>query len=467
MSEEYFRMSQFFRFCRRLQRVRHHTLLEISAAFSFLGLHHNSLTLCETIHVDNVTTSPDQIGCRETVTDIRSWTRQQGIVVSPNVTISRSPIGGLGLICGKKVRSGEILVTVPASSIMSAEHLQDDRRYEHIIAPLRRSGLDARGVLALGLVLGSLEYDNMWKDYLKCLPTMYELSKEHPLLSRDIAPSTAVGVSVHRMRKHILNQLRGVLRAHKALGFNDVLSNARPSDLEELWCWAHAIVLSRSGIKAYSNETGRSDESDSDIFIIPYVDFCNHAENPTAYVTESRDGSMQLVAEQDMAPGDEITISYWPRHEPLTCEQSLFSFGFCSNLKRFAIPGIDVQPVDDDPRKAVQRLLFLDRRMSKDDFIYLDSLDLGAEYFAIAEMTEREFESLVAGVVKDGKVSIASSKIFQPAFDRGRLRLLSHLTSWRNDICDTTYHAQVLSEYICTLRSALDDSIRTLAGPNH
>ena len=386
--------------------------------------------------------------------------------MNPNVSISRSPIGGRGLFCDREIRCGDILVAVPASGIISAERLQDDPRYGHIIAPLRRSGLDERGVMALGLVLSSLGSDNMLKGYLKCLPTVYELSKEHPLLSRDLSPSTAVGVSVHKMRCHILNQLRGVIRAHKALGFNDELSNARHSYLEELWCWAHAIVLSRSGIKAYSNDASRSDDSESDIFIIPFIDFCNHADIPTAYVTESKDGSMQLVAQRDMAPGDEVTISYWPEDEPLTCEQSLFSFGFCSNRMRFAIPGIDVQRVDDDPRKAVQRLLFLDRRKGKDDFIYLDSLDLAAEYFAIAEMTERDFESLVAGVVKNGKVSIANSEILKPAFDRGRLRLLSHLTSWRNDISNNRSHAQVPSEYIRMLCAALDDSIATLTVSN-
>ncbi len=206
------------------------------------------------------------------------------------------------------------------------------------------------------------------------------------------------------------------------------------------------------------------DWTDYPVSILPLIDFCNHANDPNARIIEGADGSMELVTVRDIDPGEEITISYWPKENPLSVEQSLFSFGFPSSIPRFLLPGIDFGDVDRSSRAAVQRLVFLEgREDASDSEIYLDSIDAAVDYFTIASLSDRQVDQLINCIVEERCVGLRSRGLLAEARGSGQLRLIAMLEKWKNEISDSPPKHHLLLSYTETLLSSIDDTIAKLS----
>lgn len=114
------------------------------------------------------------------------------------------------------------------------------------------------------------------------------------------------------------------------------------------------------------------------------IEFCNHSDTPNAAIRLDKGGVVELVASRHIKPGEEITITYWPEDRGLSSEQSLF---FLSGLNTFIVPRVDFHGADQFPKKAMQRLVFIDSRRHEGEEIFMDEMNLEVDYFAIGCMS--------------------------------------------------------------------------------
>ena len=392
---------------------------------------------------------------------LRHWGERIGIFLNTNISIKGSDPRMRGIFSERRIKAGTKLVSIPRTSIICADNIEEDPGIGHMVGPLRSCGLDDRGVIVFWLVYHSLCPQSTWSEYLMALPDIYEMSKNHLLMTPETVAS-CLGKSVENMRANIGRQFRSFNRAMRKLDPPSGLTSIPIDDLEVTWRWAHAVTLSRSGIS--NSDEATKDWTQYPVSILPIIDFCNHADEPNATIREGTDGSMDLVAARDIQPGEEITITYWTKGRPLNIEQSLFSFGFPSSLSRFLLPGVDFSDADRSSRAAVQRLVFLeDRDEGKDDEIYLDSIDAAVDFFTIASLSDRQLDELKTCIMEEQHVGPRSRGILGEAKSSGQLRLIAMLEEWRNQIRSNRPKHYLLLSYTESLLSSIDDTIAKLS----
>ncbi len=381
----------------------------------------------------------------------------------PSLTIQQTSDHGRGIFCNaNELMPGSVIVRVPGNEVLTADNITSSDSNGYIYAALQLAGLDHRGVLALWLILEKLKGDmSEWSDYISQLPSLFELSSNHVLLSGDPLKGTTLGVSADLMRRNIKRQITMVIRGLRELGVESPLITLSPSDTEDLWTWAHTIVLTRSGIA----NTGcvHDDWTQYGLSIVPFVDFANHSDHPNARVQLDSDGSVELITISRIRKGEEVRISYWG-DRPLTSEQSLFSFGFPSGHERYVLPDIEFCGAESDPRKAIQRLLFLDgRRTSSDNDVYVDDLDTAITYFAVEGMDETALNRLTRAYVSEGTVGPVTREILSTFKGIGQLKLLHVLKNWEAQLgTQTACSNRLLGEYVLNLKTHIQVAIKEL-----
>lgn len=391
--------------------------------------------------------------------NIQTWCSRNGIRVHQGVSIASTPQHGSGLFVGiEPIKAGTSILFVPQAMILSADNIEQDSRLEHVIGPLRAAGLDDRGVLALWVLLQSRDPLSVWKEYVSLLPNGYELSKTHLLLMTDSLGGTSLDATVERMRQNISRQIRSIMRALRKLEPVRSLVELSPSELDEAWKWAHAVVMTRSGLATTSESA--TDWTKQAVSIIPMIDFCNHSDTPNAEVRVNADGSVDLLATRDMEAGEEITISYWSGSQSLSSEQSLFSFGFLSNEDRFVIPGVSFERCDEDPKRAIQRLTYIDASgRSEASQPCLDELGKAIAYFSIDAMPDREILELTRMYLEENGTGPRTLSHIAEYNAAGKLKLLHVLVKWRDEVKRQVPRSETLVDFRHRLLVKLDHAI--------
>jgi len=352
-----------------------------------------------------------------------------------------------------------VIITIPSASLISADNIEKNSNYGHIIGPLRSAGLDDRGVLALWLLLQRFNPDDAWRNYIQLLPDRFKLSHDHILLSEETLPGSSISSTVEKMRSNITRQLRSVLRAIRRLDELNVINGMNASDVENEWLLCHTLVMSRSGL--FKADETVKDWTEQPLTIVPFLDFANHSDDPSASITVNKDGSVALVATQDIKVGEEITISYWPNESRLTSEQSLFTFGFLSDFDKFVIPGITFDDADVYRKRAIQRLIFIDGRPSvTDEHVYTDNIDAARRYFSIESMDEETLTKLIRAYVAEEGIGEETLAILKDYEDMGEMKLTAHLHLWKETIESTDIKNRTLRDYkhrlVRSIKLALD-----------
>jgi hypothetical protein len=391
--------------------------------------------------------------------NLATWCKTIGIAVDQRVDLFDTTHSGRGIrIANQKVKAGTCLISVPMRRIIHADNIEEDPDIGHAIGPLRAGGLDDRGVLALWILYQSLARDSKWAYYVSMLPKPHEMSRKHLLLSADSLEATPLGASVIAMKNNISRQIRAVMRAIRKLDPPAVILSLSPGDLEESWSWAHSVVMTRSGLLDHSEVT---EWTQLPVSIIPVIDFCNHATSPSARV-ELNGGEVQLIANRDISPAEEVTISYWTEESPLHSEQSVFSFGFLSDADRFILTGIQFDGADSSPRKAIQRLLFLEKRSVQSDNIYLQDLPLAIEYLAVESMSEPQVIELAKSFAKEGVIGPETQRRISASLVAGKLKLAHILARWDSEVSKCNSSIPAVSEYLRRLKTAIATARREL-----
>jgi hypothetical protein len=432
-----------------------------AATSSFVGLQGSNLPVsCDSFRLSEVegnqpNTKSSHTKAPEQYDTLTPWCDRMGIKLDPHVFIRDARDCGRGVfVSGKGISAGSVIMTIPLSMVITADNTENDPGLGHIMGPLRSAGLDDRGAVALWLLFQSLSKDSEWSDYISHLPGAYELSRSHLLLNSDALDGTPLGVSVKKIKSNISRQIRTVMRAIRKLDPPGCLLSLSPSDLEQAWTWAHAIVLTRSGI--IRDECTVSDWTRIPVSIIPMIDFCNHSDDSVAEIRINKN-SVELIALRDLKPGDEVTISYWPECDPLNSEQSLFSFGFLSSVDRFILPGVHFENADENPRRAIQRLLLLDQKPSSES-IHLEDMDMAIDYFSVEAMSEREVVEIAKSLTKEAGIGTETRKLLASRAESGKLRLLHCITQWEREIIKCKSDSPVVQEYIKRLITAIKKS---------
>jgi hypothetical protein len=273
-------------------------------------------------------------------------------------------------------------------------------------------------------------------------------------------PGTSIAATVGEMKRNISRQLRSVLRAIKKLDAKNPLNDIKPENLENEWILCHALVMSRSGV---FSDREASDWTKQPISVVPYIDFVNHSGDPNACLRIKADGSVSLVATRDISTGEEVTITYWTKEEPLTSEQSLFTFGFLSENNKFAIPGISFTQVDTDKKRAIQRLLFIDGRPNQaHEHIYSDDLPSAIRYFSVEAMDNKEVDMFIKAYVTENGLGQHAAGILKSFEDIGKLKLASHLHQWRSMLEKSAPKNLIIREYRDRILDAIDNALGSL-----
>ena len=394
-----------------------------------------------------------------------SWAEKNGIKVKPGLNLRRTEDRGSGLFSSAECSEGNVLVSIPRGLVINADNIELGDDIGHLAGTLRSAGLDERGVLVLWLVHQMMQPEtSRWGPYISLFPSDYDLYQSHLLLLDVNLSGTPLDIAVREMKQNICRQSHAVVKSIKRLeqpaGAFEPLS---PSEIETLWKRAHALVLTRSSVLSCTLE--ESDWTEQHVSILPVVDFCNHSDDPNAKVRVETDGSVSLVAIRRIPSDQEVVISYWPSKEPLGCEQSLFSYGFLSNLDRFAFPGIHFSGAEESPMKAIQRLLYMDRKSSQNhppETVFLDELELALDYFSIECMRSTNVNSLIRSYIDEGGVGDNCRVILQDFRPAAKLKVLEILSSWRNQVRLNEIRSGCLNEYLNRLENAIRRAIETI-----
>ncbi|EER02500.1 hypothetical protein Pmar_PMAR004863 [Perkinsus marinus ATCC 50983] len=327
--------------------------------------------------------------------DVINFIIGEGAKVHPSLTLADMGTKGMGLVVSTDIKAGTAMITIPRKSkvLINIDTACDDPDFGKVICYLKGAGLDERGCLAFWLVLQKLastrssKVKTRWCPYAAMLPTAQKL-RDHPLLLDDSGMSaianTALHASVTSMKENTLRQLGHLLGILSALEVKDegpVDTFIRHTKIKQLWLWAHAVLLSRSGF-GLSGEPGDSGVMAGEgLLMIPLVDFANHDSsggNAEIRIQHASTGwfggsseSISLVAKRDIKAGEEILISY-TGGDILSAEQSIFTYGFRMDRlgapDKFAVPTVS-KPDGSDMRDVIRRLVHMDVAKDEADVI--------------------------------------------------------------------------------------------------
>ncbi|MEW5301267.1 MAG: hypothetical protein WDW38_009476 [Sanguina aurantia] len=217
------------------------------------------------------------------------------------------------LITTRDTAAGEVLLRVPRSAAividysagMTLPNGEWPRLREGVMAPGDPLPWDILQALALVDALAA-EGNQFWQDYSeRLLPPPESLTLpmcwSESLLQQLQHESIASGARQQQVR------LKGLFPE-----LSELLDAETPSWFQ----WAFACVRSRSiraGAEAHA--------------FVPFLDFSNHAPEPTADFRVGPDGSFELFALQALAENTEATISYTGK-EGLTNQRLMAQYGF-------------------------------------------------------------------------------------------------------------------------------------------
>ncbi|KAF4689643.1 hypothetical protein FOZ60_001338 [Perkinsus olseni] len=345
----------------------------------------NEGACCEERSSPESSTAASTVSRDRACQDIINFLTSEGAEVHRSLTIVERGPKGMGLVASHAIPAGTAIITIPKKSrvLINIDTVCDDPDFGKVICFLKGAGLDERGCLAFWLVcqkLAAAESSKMrtkWYPYARMLPTARKL-RNHPLLLDDSGMSSIAGTALHAsvgsMKENTLRQLGHLLEILSTLELNQgpIDTFIRHTKVKQLWLWAHAVLLSRSGFGLSGVPGDAGVMAGEGLLVIPLVDFANHdskggnAEIRTQHTSSGWFGgsseTISLVAKSDIRAGEEILISY-TGGDVLSAEQSMFTYGFRMDRNgkpdKFAVPSVS-KPGGSDMKDVMRRLVHMD-----------------------------------------------------------------------------------------------------------
>ncbi|WDE02778.1 SET domain-containing protein [Thalassomonas viridans] len=219
--------------------------------------------------------------------ELSNWLISAGIDTT-KLVMNTLPDGERRLVAACPISAGEKILTLPESHLMSAA----EARQSVIGEKISEAGLNhhsAHSFLAAYILQERQGKDSFWSLYLDALPADFNhvplfYSADELLLLKS-SPVLEMALNRRFTLEQDYNQLKVIEE------FNDY------SLLDYMWA--------RTAINT------RCFSLNGDVVMAPFMDFANHEPQPNARWRAGEDkASLQLVCQENIAPGEEITISY-------------------------------------------------------------------------------------------------------------------------------------------------------------
>lgn len=232
-----------------------------------------------------------------------------------------------GIFARSPISKGEILIRLPASCVLSgASHGKE----AHSDGPPASPWLQCVGAY----YRATSDECGKWRPYMKSLPTEYEtlFQWKDEEIARYLAGTTLGEIALadrtdNHLRKRYQTAVRPYLLSRKLIVFQEVISK------DEYDAFLRACMcISTRGFHLSADDhsdipSSQADDVYAGPFLLPVIDLLNH--NPikkcTTLQRDSSMGAFYMVAERNIAKGEEILHSYG---ETLTSAQLLQTFGF-------------------------------------------------------------------------------------------------------------------------------------------
>lgn len=217
---------------------------------------------------------------------------------------------GIGLASKGAAKSGEVLVSVPESLILSEQTIDDMSMSDMKMSKwLSLQPVTDRHRLHRALVyLALMDPPAKWLVYFKLLPTNGDINLPFSwtddnldqLKGTSIFEPTSSKKSIVEVQYYEFCQLAKPMLDGKEIPFS-------------LWVLAYQWISSRS----------LTNPKDKQSILVPIIDLCNHGSEPN--VRYDLDGSsIVLVSTRDLAPDQELVLDYGSR----SSGEFLFNYGF-------------------------------------------------------------------------------------------------------------------------------------------
>ncbi|CAK0911951.1 unnamed protein product, partial [Prorocentrum cordatum] len=240
-----------------------------------------------------------------------------GVRADERLRLRRAGARGAGLHVLGPVAEGEVLLMVPSAAhltgegarrLLGADGLDGEAALCALLATARRDA--EKGGDALGL-----------REYLLALPGGF------PSLPLCFSEGEAAAELRGTALLPAVQALRQQVDQEQAAAVQELGPELEAVWSDSRWRWARAVLLTRAGPSlgvAHAAEAGDDGAGEACTLVVPLVDFCNCAADPSAECRLGDRGEVALVARRALEPGAEVTITYGAQSR----EQLLFTFGF-------------------------------------------------------------------------------------------------------------------------------------------
>ncbi|KAJ3404626.1 hypothetical protein HDU80_002565 [Chytriomyces hyalinus] len=249
---------------------------------------------------------------------------------------------GMGLFANGSLRAHQLIVRIPPSCLMSAASVAqwNNPGLVKCVEALRcedNMKTHERRVLLAGLLLASALSEShelsdavQWVPYMRVLPSLDSINTPVMYKEGSLELRLLSGTGVDASRAAKLNKLQREYNELKhAFSFLDPQGKElaeKNADLSfvsfDRFLWADAVFWSRVISFKSAHE---SNHSNSDLHMVPLIDFANHSETPEMHWrVDPSDTSISLFATRDVQSATELHISYGEKPN----SELLFIHGF-------------------------------------------------------------------------------------------------------------------------------------------
>ncbi|KAL9120407.1 MAG: hypothetical protein Q9187_003030 [Circinaria calcarea] len=252
------------------------------------------------------------------------WAKKQGVSID-GVWPAGIAGRGIGIIAQRKIKAGELLVTVPTSALFTIKSIPPDFRDKH--API-----SVHGMLASFLTLGKAEDTGKYTEWCNTWPSLADFKQSMPILwPKNLPPlqkQPKSSLPVFRSfiplppavsgewkfsncgrSKSRYGNSKGLLQKQQERLTRDwnVVSRVYPNARYEKYTYNWLIVNTRSFYYDLL-ELKRVVPREDCMVLCPLVDYFNHADHGCE-VTFNENG-FTVTSDRDYAVGEELYVSY-------------------------------------------------------------------------------------------------------------------------------------------------------------
>ncbi|KAJ5296674.1 Complex I intermediate-associated protein 30 [Penicillium atrosanguineum] len=253
------------------------------------------------------------------------WALAQGVIAN-GVTPARFPGRGLGMIATRAIKSGEPVVQVPTSAIMTIETLPDSFRAQFL------EGTPVQAIMAAYLTHGSEEELSKYALWRKAWPSRQDFEDSLPMLWPTalgglVWPDTPAGsgAQANVLPPCISGRWNSIQKDHSPKKYDTEHQNLLAGQEQRLGkAWAdvkavlpetdwrdfsyHWLILNTRSFYWVGPDQEPPEDRNDAMALLPFADYFNHSDVECDVKFDADEYT--LCATEDYEEGDEVYMSY-------------------------------------------------------------------------------------------------------------------------------------------------------------